>query len=65
MPTLSITTSSKKEIIIDDCFIEYMNYISDLLGIDVKYEDFSKMSDGERLSYFRDLKIKKVLKEID
>jgi len=56
-----VTTSSGKKFSMDDCFIEYMDLIASLLGIEINYEEFSMMSDSDRLAYIRDFKINKII----
>lgn len=41
--------------------IEFLNLIGSLLGIDITYEEFSKMSNEERKSFIRDVKIRKMI----
>ncbi len=41
--------------------IEYIDMMAQLLGIDINFEKFSKLTTDERKSYIRDLKIKKIL----
>lgn len=43
-------------------FIEYFNFIVEILGIDITFEEFQNMNSGEKKSFIRDIKIKKVLK---
>jgi hypothetical protein len=42
-------------------FIEYFNFIVEILGIDITFDEFKLMNDAEKKSFIRDLKIKKVL----
>jgi hypothetical protein len=42
-------------------FIEYFDFIVQILGIDITFDEFKLMNDGEKKSFIRDLKIKKVL----
>jgi hypothetical protein len=42
-------------------FIEYFNFIAEILGIDITFDEFKLMNDAEKKSFIRDLKIKKVL----
>ncbi len=59
------TSKSGREIVIDDSFIDYMDLISTILGIE-DYDSFQKMSHEERISiinkYKRDNKIEEILK---
>jgi len=61
---VEITTSTGNKIVIDDCFLQYLEMVSKLLGI-TSYEDFCKMTESEKLSAVttikRDLKIKEIL----
>jgi hypothetical protein len=41
--------------------VEYIDLLYHLLGIDINYWDWKKMSPGEKISFARDLKIKKLL----
>jgi len=57
----SVTTTSGRKIVIDDAFLEYMDIIAGLLGIDINFEEFCQMSSSERLSYIRDIKLGKII----
>lgn len=65
MPSLSISTSSGSSIYIDDCFIQYMDIIAFLLGINIDYESFSKLTDDERKSFITSLKRDIKFKELN
>ena len=41
--------------------IEYIEFAFSILGINLTYEDFEKMSKEERKSFLRDLKLNKIL----
>lgn len=41
--------------------IEFIEFAFELIGIDLKYEDFIKLSDSERKALLRDFKISKIL----
>ena len=43
-------------------FIEYFNFIVEILGIDITFEEFKNMDSNERKCFLRDIKIKKILK---
>ena len=60
-PSLSIKTQFGKDIIIDDCFLEYINFISNLLKIDINYENFSNMNHEDRIEYIRNFKLNQIL----
>lgn len=47
---------------IDSTIIEYIDFISEILGIDINYEKFKKMSDCEKKSFLREIKINNILK---
>jgi hypothetical protein len=42
-------------------FKEYFDFIVEILGIDITFDEFKVMSDSEKKSFIRDLKIKKIL----
>jgi hypothetical protein len=42
--------------------LEYIEYILKLLGIDLTYDEYVRMSEYERKSLLRDIKINKILK---
>lgn len=64
MPALTVKTATGSSIDIDDCFIEYMDMISLLLGMEINYEEFSKLNSDERKAYMmsikRDINLKKL-----
>jgi hypothetical protein len=45
-----------------DSMTEYIDFIAEILGIDINYEKFKKMSDCEKKSFLRDIKINNILK---
>ena len=45
----------------DKNLIEYIDFISTILGIDINYEKFKKMSDSEKKSFLREIKINNIL----
>ena len=59
--SVSITTSNKNRIILDDCFIEYFDLISNKLKLPFKYSEFQNKDDAERQSIIRDLKLNKLI----
>jgi hypothetical protein len=47
---------------IDSTTIEYIDFIAEILGIDINYEKFKKMSDSDKKSFLREIKINNILK---
>jgi hypothetical protein len=43
--------------------VEYIDIFYQLMGIDMDYERFSKMTKEERISFIRDLKLQKLIDE--
>ena len=43
--------------------VDYIDLLYQILGIDINYREWQAMSKGDRLSFARDLKIKKILSE--
>ena len=41
---------------------DFVEFALDILGIDLKYEDFIKMSDGDKRSFIRNWKLNQILK---
>lgn len=41
--------------------IEYIDFAFQIMDIDLNYEDFKKMSESERKSFLRDIKINKII----
>ena len=41
--------------------IQFYNFIMEIMGVDLDYNDFCKMSKEERKSFIRDIKINKIL----
>lgn len=62
---VTVTTQSGRIINIDDSFMDYLDIISSILGIE-DYETFSNMSKKERIEvikkYKRDIKLQEILK---
>lgn len=65
IPAVSIKTKSGSDIYIDDCFIQYMDMIAFLLGIEISYEEFSKLNSEERKAYIIGIKRNIKLKKLD
>lgn len=59
-----INTMDGNTIKIDDCFIQYLDMISLLLGVGINYTDFSNLSNESRMGYvnqiIRDIKLKQL-----
>lgn len=62
---LSITTGSGSTITIDDCFIQYMDMIASIIGIEINYEEFSKLDTEARKLYVTKIKRNTKLKKLD
>ena len=45
------TTNGNNKIDIDDCFLQYMELISKMIGLEISYENFSKLSNNDRIGY--------------
>lgn len=41
--------------------VEYIDFAFQVMGIDLSYEDFKKMSSDEKKVFLRDIKINKIL----
>lgn len=41
--------------------VEYIDFAFQVMGIDLSYEDFKKMSSDEKKAFLRDIKINKIL----
>jgi len=46
----------------NDKMVEFVEFALEIMGVNLKYSDFEKMSSSDRISFIRDLKIEKVLK---
>lgn len=46
---------------IDESLVDYTDLLFNILGIDITYRRFQKMSDEERTQFIRDIKINKVI----
>jgi len=49
---------------IDSSLVDYVDILFNLMGVDITYREFQNMTEGERKQFVRDLKIKKVIKEL-
>lgn len=58
----SITSGSYHLDIEENSITEYIDFIAEILGIDINYEKFKKMSVSEKKSLIRDIKINKIIK---
>jgi len=41
--------------------VEYIDLLYHLMGVDITYRDWHEMSDSDKLSFARDLKIEKIV----
>ena len=41
--------------------VEYIDFAFEVMGIDLNYEDFKRMSPDEKKAFLRDIKINKIL----
>ena len=64
-PSISSSTSTGRKILIDDNFLDYFDLISEILGLDMKYEDFSKMDSNARKSYIKSIQRNKKFEDLD
>jgi hypothetical protein len=46
----------------DDKSIEFIEFALEIMGINLKYSDFEKMSNADRIAFVRELRIDSVLK---
>ena len=46
----------------DDKTIEFVEFALEIMGIDLKYSDFEKMTSADRIAFIRETKIDRVLK---
>ena len=62
---VTIKTSSGQQLILDDSIFQYFDLIASLLGIEIGYQEFSRLSLSERLNFLnrikRDISINKIL----
>ena len=56
-----ISSSTTYVVDINKDLIEYIEFAFQVMGIDLSYEDFKKMSDDEKKAFLRDIKINKIL----
>lgn len=62
---IAVTTNSGNKIIIDDCFLEYFDLISSLLGIDKTYKEFSQMDKSDREAFVKGIKRSIKIEKLD
>jgi hypothetical protein len=48
-----------------DNLIEYINLLYSIVGIDIKFDEFQKMSESEKKSFIREIKIEKIINKDD
>lgn len=46
---------------LNSSLVEYIDFAFEVMGIDLNYEDFKKMSADEKKAFLRDIKINKIL----
>ena len=56
-----ISSSTTYVVDINKDLIEYIEFSFQIMGIDLTYEDFKRMSSDEKISFLRDIKINKIL----
>ena len=56
-----ISSSATYVVDINKDLIEYIEFAFQIMGIDLTYEDFKRMSSDEKISFLRDIKINKIL----
>lgn len=54
-------SSDYNQISIDGSFIEYIDFLYKVLGIDINYEKFKYLSPEDKISLLRDSKINRIL----
>ena len=55
---------SAKSVSIENYFektIEYLDFISEVVGLDLNFEKFKNMTESQKVQYLRDIKISKVI----
>jgi len=57
----SVWIGSGGDRVIDTSLVDYVDILFNLMGIDMTYDRFQLMSEGERKQFVRDIKIKRVL----
>lgn len=60
---LSLSSGVNKVISVNSDLIEFTELLFAVLGYDITFEEFSKMTKEQRKSILRDIKINRVLKE--
>ena len=48
-----------------DNLIEYINLLYSIVGIDIKFDEFQNMSESEKKSFIREIKIEKIINKDD
>ena len=48
-----------------DNLIEYIDLLYSIVGIDIKFDEFKKMSESEKKSFIREIKIEKIINKDD
>jgi hypothetical protein len=46
----------------NDKMVEFVEFALEIMGVNLKYSDFEKMSNSDKIAFIRDLKIDSVLK---
>ncbi len=46
----------------NDKMVEFVEFALEIMGVNLKYSDFEKMSSSDKIAFIRDLKIDSVLK---
>lgn len=60
----TISCGSAKSVSIENYFektIEYLDFISEVVGLDLNFEKFKNMTESQKVQYLRDIKISKVI----
>ena len=61
--SLKLNGSSKsRENVITADIVGYIDLLYHILGYDITYDKWQKMTEGEKVSYIRDLKLNKIFK---
>jgi hypothetical protein len=60
-----IKLDSGRRIVLDESFLDYLNIISEILGIPLNYEKFCNLDQKERKSFIKTLKREIKLKDLD
>lgn len=48
---------------IDKTLIEYIDLLYQIMGVDITFERWKNMTEGEKLQLIRDIKLKKLIEE--